>query len=218
MRVVTFKSDSDYFESFSDFKLILTSREVQSPSVKTKYVNIEGSNGSLDLTEVFGKTFYKDRTIKLVFSLIEDEIPFWERFSKIQNKLHGKFFDISFSDDDLWYYQGRVSLDKWSSSKVYGKITMTITSRPYKLCKELTKKSFSINGTTSIVLWNNHSMEVVPTFISSSNMHIVGANGTLNTSEGVECKSNSITLKEGDNLLTVTGTGELKIIYQEGSL
>lgn len=218
MRFVTFKSDSDYFESFSDFKLILTSREVQSPSVKTKYVNIEGSNGSLDLTEVFGKTFYKDRTIKLVFSLIEDEIPFWERFSKIQNKLHGKFFDISFSDDDLWYYQGRVSLDKWSSSKVYGKITMTITSRPYKLCKELTKKSFSINGTTSIVLWNNYSMEVVPTFISSSNMHIVGANGTLDTSEGVECKLNSITLKEGDNLLTVTGTGELKIIYQEGSL
>ena len=218
MRFVTFKSNSDYFESFSDFKLILMSREVQSPSVKTKYVNIEGSNGSLDLTEVFGKIFYKNRTIKLVFSLIENAIPFWERFSDIQNKLHGKFFDISFSDDELWYYQGRISLDKWSSSKVYGKITMTITARPYKLCKELTKKVFSINGTKSIVLWNDHPMEVVPTFVSSSPMHIIGANGTLDTSEGVECKSKSIILKEGDNLLTVTGTGELNIAYQEGSL
>ena len=218
MRFVTFKNDSNYFESFSDFKLILTSREIQSPSIKTKYVTIEGSDGSLDLTEVFGKPFYKDRTIKLVFSLIEDEVPFWERFSEIQNKLHGKLFDISFNDDDLWYYQGRVSLDKWSSSKVYGKLTMTITARPYKLCKKLTKRSFSINGTKSIVLWNDHPMEIVPTFLSSSPMHIVGANGTLDTSEGVDCKSKSITLKEGDNLFTVTGNGELKVTYQEGSL
>lgn len=218
MRYVTFKNNSEILESYSDFKLILTSREIQAPSLKTKYVEIEGADGSIDLTEVFGKRFYKNRTIKLVFSLIENAIPFWERFSYIQNKLHGKFFDISFSDDDLWYYKGRIELDKWSSSKVYGKITMTITAEPYKLRKELTKRKFSINGTTSIVLWNNYSMEVVPTFISSSNMHIVGANGTLDTPINMECESKSLTLKEGHNIFSVTGNGELEVKYREGSL
>lgn len=56
MKGITFGT----YHSYDDFNLLLTSKEVAAPKVKTIEIDVPGANGALDLTEFFGEP--KSRT------------------------------------------------------------------------------------------------------------------------------------------------------------
>ena len=119
-------------DSYKDLGLVLSSREISSPKIKEHYVDVDGADGSLDLTEVLGEIRYETRSIKLGFTVVDDRSKFWDIFSNVQNLIHGKRFRIVFDDDEDFYYVGRVSIDKWKTDKVLGTMNFTIEADPYK--------------------------------------------------------------------------------------
>lgn len=50
------------YHSYRDFGLVLGSKEVAAPNVKTVKIDIEGADSALDLTEFFGEPKYADVT------------------------------------------------------------------------------------------------------------------------------------------------------------
>lgn len=76
--------------TYDDLHLILSKKEIGSPAVKTKKIDVEGADGELDLTEFFGEPKYENVRHKFEFSTIIPQAMFITQFSDIKNALHGK--------------------------------------------------------------------------------------------------------------------------------
>lgn len=215
MKGVTF----GVLHSYNDFGLILNSKEIGSPEVKTKIIEIEGADGSLDLTEFFGEAKYENVQHKFQFSTIVPQAQFLSLFSAVKNALHGKKLRITMDGDPLFYYIGRIHVSSFTNEKSVGIISMECDCEPYKYKVEKTVVSVEITDTATIILPNSRKRvvpEVLITTDSSLRIEYQGSNiwdlgsGSYTLPE--------LELVEGENTVTVTGTGTVTFTYQEGSL
>lgn len=207
----------DTWHSLRDFSLILQSKEIEAPKVKTSTVTVEGMDGELDLTDFFGEPKYENRTITLTFHVYNVHFDDFDAlFSKIQNALHGKRMKIVFDSDASFYWMGRVTVDKWKTDKIVGTITIEIDAEPYKYKKYATVISETINGEREFILTNLRK-SVMPHFKSDAEMQIVFGGSTYSIGAGDYTLEN-VLFTEGKNVITVKGTGNISIEYQERGL
>jgi phage-related protein len=202
--------------SYNDLKLILESKEIGSPEVKVRKIDIEGADSSLDLTDFFGEPKYEDVTHKFSFSTIVPQAQFLSLFSTVKNALHGKKKRIILDDDPLFFYLGRIKVLPFTNEKNIGKISVECDCEPYKYKLEKTVVSTAVNGTKTISLTNGRK-RAVPEITTTASMTIsfgghswASASGTFTLPE--------LELVEGVNTVTVTGTGTITFTWQEGNL
>ena len=205
--------------SYNDLHLILISKEIGSPEVKTRTIEVEGADSSLDLTEFFGEPKYDNVKHKFQFSTIVPQSQFLSLFSAIKNALHGKKMRIILDGDPLFYYMGRINVSSFTNEKSVGIISIECDCEPYKYKLQPTIVSATVNGTSNIILANSRKRVVPEVQITSdSTLNIVYGSGNI-----WDLGSGSYTLPElelahGENTVTVTGTGTITFTYQEGSL
>ena len=96
--------------SYADWGLKLESINLSFPEAKEEQIDIPGANGILDLSEVNGQICYKNRTLTLGFSLMDDYVEWHDLCSQIARVLHGKAIRCILPDDPNYYYDGRFSL------------------------------------------------------------------------------------------------------------
>ena len=132
--------------SYNDLHLILSSKEIGSPAVKTRKIEVEGADGALDLTDFFGEPKYEDVQHKFEFSTVVPKAEFLSLFSTIKNTLHGKKMRIILDDDPLFYYLGRVSVSGFTNDKNIGHVSITADCEPYKYKVEKTRQFVSLSG------------------------------------------------------------------------
>lgn len=129
MKGITF---GDY-HSYKDLKLILQpGKEIASPAVKVRKIDIEGADSSLDYTDFFGEPKYEDMTHKFNFATIAPEGDFLSMFSIVKNAIHGKKMRIILDDDPLFYYMGRPHVSQFTNDKNIGIIHIEVECEPYK--------------------------------------------------------------------------------------
>lgn len=215
MKGITFGN----LHSYDDLKLILISKEIGSPEVKIKKIDIEGADSSLDYTDFFGEPKYEDVTHKFVFATIVPQAQFLSLFSTVKNALHGKKMRIILDGDPLFYYMGRIKVSSFTNEKNIGQISVECDCEPYKYKLAKTVVSVAVDGTQAINLTNGRKHAVPEVKIESD--------GSLNivyqTSNIWDLGSGSYTLPElelveGANTVTVTGTGTITFTWQEGNL
>lgn len=128
--------------TWDDWHLVPASRPlVNPPQVKSDYIDLSGVDGLLDMTTLITKKpTYQNRTGSWTFIVInKDQLPYdgefvpWsELYSNIMGYLHGKSFHIILDDEPGYYYQGRVAVNDWKSSKGNSTITLNYNLDPYK--------------------------------------------------------------------------------------
>lgn len=120
--------------SWDDWYLIPTSRPVVAqPKVKTKYIDIPGADGQLDLTELLaGRPLYDMRTGSWEFILQPENWAFEDAISVIMGYLHGRRMRVILEDDPGWYYEGRLEVNALKCDKFYNTITINYSLGPYK--------------------------------------------------------------------------------------
>lgn len=126
MKGITFGN----YHSFQDLHLILVKKEMGSPVVKTKKIEVEGADSSLDLTEFFGEPKYGN--VKHTFdfkTIITDSLSL---FSSVKNKLHGKKVRIVLDDDPAFFWLGRLYVSSFVDEKGIGSLTVEADCEPYK--------------------------------------------------------------------------------------
>ena len=128
MKGITFGA----LHSYNDLNLILSSKEIGSPEVQERKIEIEGSDSAIDLTEFFGEPKYEDVTHKFHFSAIGTQEQLLSLFSTVKNALHGKKMRIILDDDPLFFYMGRIKVLPFTNEKNIGKITIEADCEPYK--------------------------------------------------------------------------------------
>lgn len=207
------------YHSFRDFKLLLASKEIGAPEVKVNKLDIEGADGSLDLTDFFGEPKYEDVQHKFVFSTIVPSGQFLSVFDTVKNAIHGKKMRVILDDDPLFYYVGRLSVSSFTNEKNVGKVTVEADCEPYKYKLEKTVVSRAVNGEDTIVLTNARKRAVPEVTIETeSSIHIVFQSVNIWDLGSGSFTLPELELTEGENEVTVSGVGQVSFTWQEASL
>ncbi len=192
--------------SYQDFGLVLTEQNIGVPAAKTYTVDIEGRNGSLDLSESFGEIKYGNRTLKLTFGLIE-KIGSWQtRMKTVAGFLHGQKMKITIWSNPDFYYVGRCFVDEYNSSERLGTIVVSCDCEPYKYKQNVTEVTLTTGKNTII----NGRMTVFADLFNDSDVTI----GSKVYCAGTNLRA--IKLTYGKNVLNSSVTATLK--FQDGEL
>ena len=125
--------DGTIVQPFEDCGLKLNGWDIPLPKPQLFNVDIDGRNGSLDMTEWAGMVFYEDRTIKVNLRGYRKGV----RLQKLYAMM-GQRVKVTFSFDPDYYYQGRITDMTPKESRVCVDVAMTIVCEPYKLRHRLT--------------------------------------------------------------------------------
>lgn len=215
MKGVTFGN----YHSFENLSLILNSKEIGSPAIKTVKIDINGADGELDLTDFFGEPKYENVTHKFNFSTIVPQAQFLSLFSAVKDAVHGKKMRVILDDDPRFYYIGRLSVSSFTNEKNIGIISIEADCDPYKYRLEKTVVSRAVNGTDIIVLTNSRKRVVPEVRIETeSSLNIVYQESNIWDLGSGSFTLPELELAEGENAVTVTGVGNITFTWQEAGL
>ena len=208
------------FHSYRDLKLLLQpGKEIGSPEVKKKLLDVEGADGALDYTDFFGEPKYSNVTHKFPFATIVPMNEFLSHYSTIKNALHGKKMPIILDDEPTFFYVGRIFVQPLKTEKKIGYITIEADCEPYKYKLAKTTVTRAVNGTDNIVLTNARKRAVPEVKITTdTSLRIVYRESFIWDLGSGSFTLPELELTEGDNLVTVTGTGSIAFSWQEGAL
>lgn len=206
--------------SYHDLHLVQAQVEVEPAEPKLNFVDIPGADGAKDFSELpAGRIVYNMRKITWTFKLYPGD-NWATKYTQVSNALNGRSCQIILDDDPLYYYVGRVAVDRHAVDGVMHTITVVATCRPYKLA--VYPSMVEANLTTNFVTLAlpNDRMPVIPTITVSAAVTLMWDDGTISLSAGTH-QILDIQLVEGVNFLqakTVAGTGTIKVEYRKGAL
>lgn len=206
----------DDIHSYNDLNLILSAVEIAPASPKTKFVDIPGADGSVDLTEALGEIRFSDRKCTFTFTCLPTD-DFEVKKREVSNAINGKRMSIRLDKDPDYQWDGRCYIDKYKSDKNLNKITIGATVSPYKMKTTETQVEVSAGTSVSKTLVRNCRKPIVPTIITTADATVVFGENTYSLNAGTH-KLLGISLAAGNNTITVTSTGTTTIKYQEGDL
>lgn len=211
----------DDIHSYNDLHLIMQPFAPTPAKPKTSFLKVPGRDGTLDLTEANGGVKYNDRVFTFTFTVAPgDTLTFDERVTAVSNAINGRRCKITLDRDPAYYWVGRCEVNKLTRSGNVGKIVIKATVQPYKVA--VAEKTLNVTLSTTaktVTLTNGGKMAAVPSVqcVGSSAKLTVGGNTyTINTGNTV--KLYGVLLVEGNNSLSVSGSGTVKFIWQEGAL
>ena len=220
--------------TWDDWHLIPTSRPVfNPPPVKTKYIDIPGANGQLDLSTLLtGAPTYGMRSGSFEFMVENDFLPWDTAYSNICNHLHGQYMIAYLEDDPDHYYEGRFSVDQWRSNPNFSTVLVNYTVNPFKKVRFGTAVEWewdpfdfetgviqkfvnlAVDGTDSLTVTVIGSVRaVIPTFTASAALTFALRGITYELPEGTS-RTSAIQILPGDNVLVFSGTGTITIDYR----
>lgn len=207
------------YHSFDDFSLILTGKTIQQPSVKTNYVDIEGGNGQLDLTEYFGFVSYGKRKLSFTFETKLRNQDFYEMFEELSNAIHGKQMTIYLDEDLYFYFEGRINVHEYKSNAKIGSVVIEADCEPYKMEAYETKYKFTLNGSQIEGNLANLKMRVTPTIevVTNESVTLIYNNARYVLTSGTYTIP-ELVLEEGNNVLLMDGVGTISFTYRRGKL
>lgn len=208
-------------KTLDDWGILLSSFEIGEAQPKTNYIDLPGSDGSIDLTEALtGEIAYQDRIIKATFTIKPPRSNWRSLMDTIRAYCHGRKLTIIAPDDADHTYIGRVNVGSLQIDGELATFDMTITCDPYKYKADLTEYDFTIGATgTLTTTLVNARRRVIPLIEVSASTQVVFGTVSVSLNAGVHVVT-SIVLVEGNNSITLTaavGT-TIHIEYREGAL
>lgn len=209
----------DNFNTWYDWRLTLTGKSIGEAEPKTNYLALEGASGSLDLTEALtGDVQYTDRTLTASFWTSEGTHEDRMRLVKdIRARLHGKRVRIVEPDDPNHYYMGRVTVKAPSYSAVHIEFSIEATCDPWLYSVEEIERRVDVAGEVSVVLRNEGRKTVCPELMVTGVVRLTFGGATTEMTDG-SYVSPDLLLKQGVNVVQLSGRGSITFTYREASI
>ena len=230
MQTVTFGTKNSY----DDFGLILTDKDIGFPEPKLEEVDVIGADGVIDLSEVLNDDIkYKTRKLQFTFTVLKGNKYWASTVADVANYIHGKKLRIQMDFDPAYYYTGRCKINSFKTSKRLCTITIDAECEPYRLDINgngekwlwdtfsfqngfIRVNTVTVNGSLQVNLQNQRKI-VSPTVTCSTAMTVTFDGVTYNLPKG-KTQVLGIRLQYGTNYVTFKGNGTVKIEYQGGAL
>ena len=209
--------------------------KIPQPDAKTNYVQIPGTSGNLDLSEVYGGVTYEDRSgLSFTFVVRNNFIAWAHIIQNLAAKIHGKKCKVIVDNDPDYYYICRLKISHEKSKKAVGTIVITGTAEPYKydmigsderwewdpfdfetgVIRELVDiKIWSLNNRITITGSTNYR---TPVFVvkESKNMQFTYNNKTYDLPKPGNYRFPAVRVGDDDITLKFSGAGVLTIRFR----
>ena len=215
MRGVTIIFNDEEIHTGNDLDLVQEKKEIGKPEIQTFTAEVPGRNGLVNLTKgLTGRVMYYNRSISIQYFGTGKRSHLLD-LDATMSRYHGQMIRIIDDDYPDYYYEGEATVST-EIHNAYITITLEIDAYPFRLKVTPTVVSRALNGTATIYV-TNESAEVIPTITVTAETTIKFNNRTMVLSAGVYTIE-SFVLVGGLNTFEVTGTGTIKIEYQEGAI
>lgn len=211
----------DKFNTFIDWDLILTAKDITPPEPKIYNVDIDGMDGSLDLTEALtGGVVYNNRTITAEFwtdhGKRSDRVKLLDT---IRQAIHGKKVTIVEPDDPGHYFIGRIAIKAESNNLAFATISIECDCEPYKYALEDTTRTIVVNGVEpkDLVINNTGRKTIIPELIVDGSITVNFDGYSTSLTDGTY-KIAELKLRNGFNTINISGTGSIMFKYKEACL
>ena len=203
----------------------LTGLELSTPEQETNFVPVPGRRaGPLDLSTVLtdGDPVYGTRELTITLESSEgSHADREERISAMINWLDGWRHEIVLPDDPDRYLIGRVSVFKNYNDLAHAAVTVTALCEPWRY--SFVEQVYTLTAATSkrtTTLLNRGRMTVVPLLtVTGDGAAVTLVYGTASWTLGAGTYSlPDLALKQGDSLLTYSGSGTVRVTYREAVL
>lgn len=220
--------------TYADCGFILQEKTINPPEPKTNYVEIDGADGAIDLTEALsGEIRYRNRTATFVFWT--DEGSYEDRVNVVRTfrrTVHGKKMHIVEPDDPNTYMIGRVIITEEFHDLAYSTVTIECICDPFRMSNEIKSQTITLTKSASnipVEIINTGDKTIAP-IIEVLSVHnpvrIVqdGMTVAVISEEESTVKVNAVKIKPGTNIIIInTYMGSLssvpvKITTQEAYL
>ena len=210
----------DNYNTWYDWNLILTAKDITPPEPKTNLVELDGMSGSLDLSEALtGEITYKDRTVSATFWT--DYGSFKDRslmLNEIVKCLHGKKVKIIEPDDPTHYFYGRVVVKSINNIMPYATFTIEAQCEPWKYAVEQTTRFIRVNNNDVDVIVNNNGVKTLLPVVKINGSINLNYNNSITTLTTGSYKITDLKFRQGTNVIGISGKGSVSFIYREADL
>lgn len=210
----------DRYNTFLDWDLILTRKDVSLPEPKINTVELEGMDGSLDLTEALtGYVTYKDRIISASFWTDHGTRQDREALlRKIRQALHGRKVKIVEPDDPDHYFNGRVKITSEENNLAYMEISIECICDPYRYTiNDIVNTSIVSTVPIDLVINNGGSKTITPTITANGSVTLIFGDVEISLTTG-DYTVVDIRLEPGPNVITIFGSGSVTFTHKEADL
>lgn len=208
------------YHTVNDWNLILSEKTIDPPTPKIVSINIDGRDGTLDLSRALtGEMMYENRSASFTFLITEGNQN--DRASLIQtiiNEIHGRRLQIIEPDSPDYYLIGECTVSDVINNKAYGSFTVSADCEPYYYYSNETIRTLAVNNESiEIVLTNSGRKNIIPVIQIIGSIDLVYDNTSVSLSEGTY-KLTSLSLKPGATIVKVSGSGAVVFSYREARL
>lgn len=209
----------DKFNTWYDWWLTLTGKDTTDPEPKTNYVALDGMSGTLDLSEALtGEVTYSDRTVTASFWTSEGTREDRDALLRtVSTALHGKKVTIVEPDDPDHFFVGRVKIRDVERSLVHVAFSIEATCDPWRYALHETERLVQVSGAASVVIHNNGVKTLTPVLTVTGTVSVTCNGATTKLTEG-SYKITDLRLRQGVNVVDVTGNGSVTFAYREACL
>lgn len=211
----------DKFNTWYDLHLVVTGKDIPDAEPKTNYVKLDGMNGSLDLSEsLTGETTYDDRTLTASFFTDYGKRKDREALlQKITASLHGKKIKIIEPDDIDHYLYGRVKIKGKKNNLAYAEFSIEAICDPWRYALLETVRRVDVRNSvrTNVVINNNGVKTLCPDITVNGSVELSYDNFKISLSTGTY-KISDLKLRQGVNIVGVSGNGSVIFTYREATL
>ena len=127
----------------TEFGLYLPEYSIPAPVPQTKFINVIGRDGAVDLSNAFGSVHYNSREWNLDFKHF-DPVNWHTISSSVFNAIHGKRLDFTFDDDPNYHWTGRFIVQDYTSKNGCGTLKVRVMADPFKYKNTQTTVSSSV--------------------------------------------------------------------------
>lgn len=211
----------DKYNTFTDWDLILTAKDVTPPEPKTNYVDLDGVDGTLDLSEALtGQVVYKDRTVSASFWTDHGKrVDREELLRSIRQVVHGRKVKIVEPDDPDHYFIGRVKIKREVNKIAYAEISIECTCEPYRYRREDSVRRFNVATDQRIdAVFHNTGRKVIIPVITVTGSVTISFNGSDILLAAGNYKIPDLKIVPGVTTIGITGSGLITFTYKEADI
>lgn len=191
----------------------LSWRNLSAPKPRTKYEQIEGAHGAIDMTEANGDIFYEMRALDM--DCIHPSFEWQKDFDNMLADFHGKDCHIVFGNDPDWYWSGRLTIGNYNSKN--HTLSMDANVFPFKFAKGLTHVIAQVTGSKELLLKNDR-MPVIPLVTVDAPVSLTIGDATIAVQAGEHKILGFELMPKSTTYITVAGDCNIDISYREGRL
>ncbi|MFR9071502.1 MAG: hypothetical protein ACLVIU_14160 [Paraclostridium sp.] len=217
--------------SFKDFGLYIEKFKINPPNPIIIKETIPFRSGSFDFSGILndGEREYSDRSIEItLFYQQRDSKVLYNWFDEIQMWLLNTIESELKIDNIRGYFKARVSsITDLNFLRKTGKVKVNFDCYPFKFeefaediwdefnfITDVTEFNFFEVDNTKEILIINKGVSVVPNIVCSNEMNLTINNKTFNLKQGKNY-IRRLKLKNGENHITVSGSGTIEFLFSK---